>query len=271
MMSVLQEVKGLTTTFIILPVGRPVSMQNFRLNVYMVYLFWHRYSQCIVRTDNHLVNGKIICLCTSSDENLFTCKISGPKLLQLLSYASSWRRWRRWRRRWRICENHIYLYFTPHVFFCMQLFFYLLSTLMSFKVRLRLKLKVKTLMCGYNAGPPMAIPIYTVLPYCVYIANVHEHEFGVVRTCSNHYTTQETWACGVVSIEVGVVQPYQNLFEPLYYWRNKADRVTQHDFGVVQGVPKPVRTTVQHREPGMWGSFTYVRGDSTLPNLFEPL
>ena len=40
-MSVLQEVKGLTKKlyFIILPVGRPVSMQNFRLNVYTVYLF----------------------------------------------------------------------------------------------------------------------------------------------------------------------------------------------------------------------------------------
>ena len=41
MMSLLQEVKGLTKKllFIILPVGRPVSMQNFRLNVYTVYLF----------------------------------------------------------------------------------------------------------------------------------------------------------------------------------------------------------------------------------------
>ena len=40
-MSVLQEVNGLTKKlyFIILPVGRPVSMQNFRLNVYVVYLF----------------------------------------------------------------------------------------------------------------------------------------------------------------------------------------------------------------------------------------
>ena len=40
-LSVLQEVKGLTKKlyFIILPVGRPVSMQNFRLNVYTVYLF----------------------------------------------------------------------------------------------------------------------------------------------------------------------------------------------------------------------------------------
>ena len=34
-MLVLQEVKGLTKKlyFVILPVGRPVSMQNFRLNV----------------------------------------------------------------------------------------------------------------------------------------------------------------------------------------------------------------------------------------------
>ena len=41
MMSLLQEVEGLTKElcFIIFPVGRPVSMQNFRLNVYTVYLF----------------------------------------------------------------------------------------------------------------------------------------------------------------------------------------------------------------------------------------
>ena len=41
MMSVLQEVKGLTKKlyFVILLVGRPVPMQNFRLNVYKVYLF----------------------------------------------------------------------------------------------------------------------------------------------------------------------------------------------------------------------------------------
>ena len=40
----------------------------------------------------------------------------------------------------------------------MQLLFYMFSTLMSLEDRLRLKLKVKT-MYGYNAGPPMAIPI----------------------------------------------------------------------------------------------------------------
>ena len=41
MMSVLQEVKGLTKKLysIILPVERPVSMQNFRLNLYAVFLF----------------------------------------------------------------------------------------------------------------------------------------------------------------------------------------------------------------------------------------
>ena len=43
---------------------------------------------------------------------------------------------------------------------------------MSLKDRLRLKLKVKTLMYGYNAGQPMAIPIYTVLPYCVIVVMV---------------------------------------------------------------------------------------------------
>ena len=29
------------------------------------------------------------------------------------------------------------------------------------------------LMYGYNAGQPMAIPIYTVLPYCVITAVTH--------------------------------------------------------------------------------------------------
>ena len=39
-----------------------------------------------------------------------------------------------------------------------------------------MKLKVKTenfLMYGYNAGPSMAIPIYTVLLYCVIVAKLH--------------------------------------------------------------------------------------------------
>ena len=62
----------------------------------------------------------------------------------------------------------------PHVTFSSNFwhevtFFYMFYTLMSLKDRLRLKLKVKTLMYGYNDEPPMAIPIYTVLPYCVII------------------------------------------------------------------------------------------------------
>ena len=49
----------------------------------------------------------------------------------------------------RICENHVYLYFIPHVIFSSHFlhavtFFYLFSTLMSLEDRLRLKLKVKT-------------------------------------------------------------------------------------------------------------------------------
>ena len=61
-----------------------------------------------------------------------------------------------------------YLCFVPCVIisnFCMQLLY--LDVIGS---QIELKLKVKTvniLMYGYNAGPPMAIPIYTVLPYCV--------------------------------------------------------------------------------------------------------
>ena len=43
----------------------------------------------ICYTRSKRVNGKIICLCTCSDENLFTCKISGQKLLRISSYASS--------------------------------------------------------------------------------------------------------------------------------------------------------------------------------------
>ena len=40
----------------------------------------------------------------------------------------------------------------------MQLPFYMFSTLIFLEDRL----KVKTIMYGYNAGPPMAIPVYTV-------------------------------------------------------------------------------------------------------------
>ena len=44
--------------------------------------------------------------------------------------------------------------------------FYMFSTFMSLEDRLRLKLKVKTLMYGYNAGPNTAIPIYHAINNC---------------------------------------------------------------------------------------------------------
>ena len=47
---------------------------------------------------------------------------------------------------------------------------------MSLKDRLRLKLKANFLMYGYNAGPPMGISIYTVLPYCA-IVRTDNHQF----------------------------------------------------------------------------------------------
>ena len=192
MMSVLQEAKGLTKKlyFVILLVGRPVPMQNFRLNVYTVYLFWHRYrlhynvlsGQIIISFSRSKgVNGKIICLCTSLDENLFTCKMSGPKLLRLLSYASSWRRKRR--RRWRICENHVYLYSVPGVIFSSN-FLHAVTLLHVLHLDvLKRQIEIETesknsniLMYGYNAGQPMAIPIlYTVLPYCVMNKHMSNH------------------------------------------------------------------------------------------------
>ena len=63
-------------------------MQNFRLNVYAVYLF-HRHYDVLLGPVFQEVKGLIICLCTRSEENLFACKISSLVLLQLLSYASS--------------------------------------------------------------------------------------------------------------------------------------------------------------------------------------
>ena len=50
----------------------------------------------------------------------------------------------------------------------MQLLFDMFSTLMSIELKLKVK-TVNILMYGCNAGPPVAIPIYTVLLYCVII------------------------------------------------------------------------------------------------------
>ena len=84
-MSVLQEVKGLTKRlhFIILPVGRPVSMQNSgftRFTCFDIGMHYNVLSGLIIISFSRSkrVNGKIICVCTSSDENLFESKIQIP-------------------------------------------------------------------------------------------------------------------------------------------------------------------------------------------------
>ena len=49
-------------------------------------------------------------------------------------------------------------------------------------------------MYGYNAGPPMAIPIYTVLPYCVIELHVHyttlAHMYMYMYICMYLYCIQ---------------------------------------------------------------------------------
>ena len=71
---------------------------------------------------------------------------------------------------------------------------------MSLKDRLKLKLKVKNIFpkYGYNAGPPMAIPIYTVLPYCViYGARQHAQVVGSLLLaqsfCRNRVEPCRNW------------------------------------------------------------------------------
>ena len=69
------------------------------------------------------VNGKIICLCTRMEENLFTCKISDLVLVMLLHEDDE---------SVKIILNGIsYLVSYFHLIFCMQLPFYMFSTLMS--------------------------------------------------------------------------------------------------------------------------------------------
>ena len=91
-----------------------------------------------------------------------------------------------------MCENHVYLYFILrvifHPIFFMQLLFYMFSTLMSLEDRWRLKVDVKTEISLYMAvmlhGPPMAIPIYTVLLYCAVAQDVSILDIWPVRWTS---------------------------------------------------------------------------------------
>ena len=64
------------------------------------------------------------------------------------------------------CISYLVRYFH----FCHAVTFRHVLHLDVIRSQIELKLKVETehfLMYGHNAGPPMAIPIYTVLPYCV--------------------------------------------------------------------------------------------------------
>ena len=47
--------------------------------------------------------------CTSSNENLFTCNISGPKLLYTVIELRFFMKKKKMKK--IICENHVYLYF----------------------------------------------------------------------------------------------------------------------------------------------------------------
>ena len=68
-----------------------------------------------------------------------------------------------------------YLYFMPHtttIFACS----YLLHVLYFDALRRQIEIETEYfLKYGYNAGPPMAIPIHTVLPYCAIDVHTHTH------------------------------------------------------------------------------------------------
>ena len=71
-------------------------------------------------------------------------------------------------------KNHVNLYFVPGVTFS-STFLHAVTFLHVLHLDvLKRQIEIETesknsniLMYGYNAGQPMAIPIYTVLPYCV--------------------------------------------------------------------------------------------------------
>ena len=87
---------------------------------------------------------------------------------------------RRRRRTWTICENYVYLYFIPPVIFS-SIFLHAVTfshvlhpDVLKGQIGLKLKVKTEISLCMaiYNAEQPIAIPIYTVLPYCV-IYNIY--------------------------------------------------------------------------------------------------
>ena len=90
MMSVLQEVKGLTKEYF--PGGRPVScgisdslFTRFTcFDIGMAYIIM---GMIITSFSSSKRVKKIICLCTRLEENLFTCKISSSLELWLVRFV----------------------------------------------------------------------------------------------------------------------------------------------------------------------------------------
>ena len=81
----------------------------------------------------------------------------------------------------------MYLHFIPHTTFS-SIFLHAVSFLyvLHFNViRRQIEIETESLMYGYNAGPPMAIPIYTVLLYCV----IHNYMY-IQCTCMHKLTLQ---------------------------------------------------------------------------------
>ena len=67
-------------------------------------------------------------------------------------------------------KNLVYLYFIPHVTFSSKLFLHAFLHVLHIDVlrrQIEIETESKNLMHGYNAGPPTAIRIYTVLLYHV--------------------------------------------------------------------------------------------------------
>ena len=84
---------------------------------------------------------------------------------------------------WQKCEKHFLIYYThftsQHIQFLYTRYFSCIFYLDIIKSEINLKLKVKmknTLIYGFQWGYTIAIPIYTVLPYCVIQAKIRQFE-----------------------------------------------------------------------------------------------
>ena len=77
MTSVQEEVKGLTKKLYFVTLSRTKTSFHAKVQVHGSQITCYETDvACIIMTHNQLVSEQIICLCTSSEEHLFTCKIS---------------------------------------------------------------------------------------------------------------------------------------------------------------------------------------------------